>query len=119
MFGSINEDINGTMCTHFIELYTPLMENGQSVSLCIGLAEGFAANLIVGLPFGIRARLVIYLADSYVFSQTFQRTFPIEYLPAISLSTVPHPDNVSIPTFLTSPFDPIPDPMVNLPNQEK
>jgi hypothetical protein len=95
------------------------MENGRSVSLRIGLAEGFAANLIVGLPFGIRARLVIYLADSYVFSQTFQRTFPIEYLPAISLSTVPRPDNVSIPTFLTSPFDPIPDPMVNLPNQEK
>jgi hypothetical protein len=115
MVGSVNKESMATVCTHYIELYTPLMENGRPVSLRIGLADGFAANLILGLPFAVRARMVIYLAEAYVFSQTFQRTFPLEFLTAISQTTVPRQDDAAIPTFLASPFEPVPDVLMDLP----
>jgi hypothetical protein len=88
MVGSVNKDAMATTCTHFIELYMPLRENGRQVTLRIGLAQNFAANLILGLPFFVRARMVIYLAEEYVFSQAFQKTFPLQFLTPIRRNTV-------------------------------
>jgi hypothetical protein len=88
MVGSVNKDAMATTCTHFIELYMPLRENGRQVTLRIGLAQNFAANLILGLPFFVRARMIIYLAEGYVFSQAFQKAFPLQFLTPIRRKTV-------------------------------
>ena len=87
--GGVNKDALATTCTHFIELYMPLRKNGRQVTLRIGLAQNFAANLILGIPFFVRARMIIYLAEGYVFSQAFQRTFPLQFLPPIRRETAP------------------------------
>jgi hypothetical protein len=86
--GGVNKKALATTCTHFIELYTPLRENGRQITLRIGLARNFAANLILGLPFLVRSRMIIYVAEAYVFSQAFQKAFPIQYLPPIRRTTV-------------------------------
>jgi hypothetical protein len=33
--------------------------------------------------------MIIYLAEGYAFSQSFQRAFPIQFLPPIRRDTVP------------------------------
>ena len=54
----------------------------------IGLAQNFASNLILGLPFFVCVRMIIYLAEGYVFSQAFQKAFPLQYLTPIRRKTV-------------------------------
>jgi hypothetical protein len=87
--GGCNKDAKNAECTHFIELFMPIRENGRQVTLRIALADDFAANLILGIPFFVRARMIIYLAEGCAFSQSFQRAFPIQFLPPIRRDTVP------------------------------
>ena len=117
--GSVNKAAEGTVCTHFIELYTPLQENGQLVSLRIGLAENFAATLIIGLPFAVRARMALYLAEGYVFAQAVQRTFPLKYMTPVCHQTVPlQEDGADVQTFLAA-TNPLPSLLMDLPAQQE
>ena len=86
--GGCNKEAKNSECTHFIELFMPIRENGRQVTLRIALAEDFAANLILGIPFFVRARMILYLAEGYAFSQAFQQAFPIQFLPPIRRDTV-------------------------------
>lgn len=98
--GGINKNALASTCTHFIELYTPLRENGRQVTLRIGLCKDFSANLIFGLPFQVRSRMVIHVAEGFVHSQAFQREFPIQYMAPIRRLTVPEQgDGLDVQTY--------------------
>ena len=99
--GGVNCDATATTCTHFIEIYTPLRENGRQVTLRIGLAKDFSANLIFGLPFFVRARMIIHIAEGFVFSQTFQKTFQLQFLTPMRRKTVPTQGEGMIQTFIS------------------
>ena len=70
------------------------------MTLRIGLAKDFSANLIFGLPFFVQARMIIHIAEGFVFSQTFQKMFQLQFLTPMRQKTVPTQGKGMIQTFI-------------------
>ena len=64
LVGGISKEDPASACSHFIEIITPLRNEGKPVSIRIALAQNFAATLIIGTPFLVRGRMVIHMAES-------------------------------------------------------
>ena len=103
LVGGISKEDPASACSHFIEIITPLRNEGKPVSIRIALAQNFAATLIIGTPFLVRGRMVIHMAESYVFSNSFQKAFHIQYLVPHLRETVPNQDGQKAKTFIATP----------------
>jgi hypothetical protein len=98
----IQRDGEGSLCTHFIVLITPFVDNGEPVTIRIALTNELSCNLIFGLPFIIKAKMAVHLWDKYVSSAVFRTTFPLEFHAPEIREEVPMQDNTST-TFKTLP----------------
>ena len=106
--GGISKDKEASCCTHFIELITPLRNQGSPVNLRVALSDNFSTLLILGTPFLVRARMVLHMAENYAFSNTFQRSFDLEYKIPQLRDIVPNQDGQVVKTFVTATSDPTP-----------
>jgi hypothetical protein len=87
--GGIEEASEGTDCSHYIVLRTPMYTEGTMVTLGIALTTGLACNLIWGLPTLIKSKMIINLWEKYVYSSVFQTTFPLVFKTPVTRDTVP------------------------------
>jgi hypothetical protein len=93
--GGIDNFSKGAECTHYATLHTPMFVNGMAITISFALTDSLPCNLIWGLPFMIKAKMVLSLAEKYVYSETFRTTYPIEYKIPQMEDDIAGPDEVT------------------------
>ena len=101
LVGNIDKHCDAASCTHYIELYTPFMDQGQPVTMRIALSPVLSVNALFGLPFILKAKMVPHFADSFVRSDWFQTTFPLEFMTPVLQECLPQQDGQSAPAFVS------------------
>ena len=102
LVGGISKEDPASPCSHYIEISTPLRTDGQPVSIRIALTQNLSTTLLIGTPFLVRGRMVIHMAESYVFSNSFQKAFPIQFLVPHLRDKVPVQDAHHAKTFIAA-----------------
>ena len=100
--GNIDKNCDAASCTHYIEIYTPFMDQGQSVTIRLALSPVLSVNALLGLPFMLKAKMTPNFSDGYVYSASFQATFMLEYSSPLLQETLPQQDGQQTKVFLTS-----------------
>ena len=102
LVGNIDKNCDAASCSHYIELYTPFMDQGQPVTMRLALSPELSVNALLGIPFMKKAKMMINLADDFVHSSLFQTSFHLEYLIPTLRECLPLQDGQSAPTFIAT-----------------
>ena len=100
LVGNIDRHCEASACTHYIQLYTPFIDEGLPVTWQIALSPDLSVNLLMGIPFIFKAKMVANFAEGFVSSSVFQATFKLEFKTPVLQDSVPQQDGHT-PLFAT------------------